>query len=225
MNIFNFFIKSILDFLFNDCIVCEEETKFYGEICDKCFNSMEKWPQGKNSSVCFICDRKDICCCDFQSFIPFIYMGLIAKMVLQLKYSQKSYLAEIFAKLIVENTGISDLPRDNLVLVSIPVSRKRLFTREYNQSVLLAEELGKILNIPSYHFVFKKTKNYNQQNKTKEERQKNSKSLEINSIQGILGQNILLVDDIIASGSTISRCTNLLKPLCKSINIVAIAKS
>ena len=71
----------------------------------------------------------------------------------------------------------------------------------------------------------KKTKNYNQQNKTKEERQKNSKSLEINSIQGILGQNILLVDDIIASGSTISRCTNLLKPLCKSINIVAIAKS
>ncbi|MFN9115349.1 MAG: hypothetical protein ACK5XN_35285, partial [Bacteroidota bacterium] len=95
----------------------------------------------------------------------------------------------------------------------------------YNQSVLLCNSLSKIFKAQTNHFAFKKNQNTSQLNKNFLEREINSKSIEISDISQIINKNVCVVDDLVASGSTINRCCNLISPYVKSVFFTTIAKS
>jgi predicted amidophosphoribosyltransferase len=136
------------------------------------------------------------------------------------KYYNYSYLASFFANEILKTYSISS----NLKFVPIPISKTKLLWRGYNQSFLLAKELARITNGTVEPMVLK-TNTFNfMKNLNLEERLCKSYAMTINNLSGIIGEDIVIVDDIVASGSTIQRAIYLLKPYVNNIYIVAIAK-
>ena len=109
----------------------------------------------------------------------------------------------------------------------VPISRKRLKTRGYNQCYLIAKEISKILNINLENDVLVKKKN----NKVQSTLNKNEREKNVQSVYKLLNKNkvknkkILLIDDIYTTGSTVNECS---KELCvagaKVVDIFTIAK-
>jgi competence protein ComFC len=212
-------LQIFLDKIFNDCLLCENEAKNFNNLCSFCFSSLEKY------HGCFLCPLNEICSCEFKAFIPFFYNEPIRNLVLKFKYNQKFFLADFFAEMIYENTKIRSFCDENTIFVSIPTTISRLFSRSYNQSVLLSKSLAEIFQAKSEHFIFKKEKYTTQTEKNSSERFYNAQSFTINDVSPILNQNVCIVDDIIASGNTILKCIDLLKPFAKKIFIASVAKT
>ena len=53
----------------------------------------------------------------------------------------------------------------------------------------------------------------------------NSKYIQVNNIKDIVGKDVCIVDDVIASGSTIERCYELIQEYVNSVSILSIAKT
>ena len=111
----------------------------------------------------------------------------------------------------------------------MPTSRRKLIERTYNQAQIIAQEISNLRNFKIDPFIFQKTKKTSQQYATLEERRSNALSIELWKPE--LYQKIIIVDDLIASGSTISRCYNLLRQYYvlhnyeAEISFAALAKS
>lgn len=208
--------KKILDFFFNDCINCGLEATEHKGLCEKCKEDIELF------HGCFNC-KQIFCCCEFKSFIPFVYKNCIRNLILRFKYSKQIYLGDIFAKMILDNINIKIDHR--AVLIPVPISRSKMFSRTYNQSVILCKSISLLTGAPIAYFTFKKTKNTSQKGQSYDNRIANAINIELDDISKVINKNVFIIDDVIASGSTVKRCSSLLQNICLSVNVIAIAKS
>jgi len=98
------------------------------------------------------------------------------------------------------------------VLVPVPLHPRRLRSRGYNQSHLLAKEAGKLLDLPVREDLLKRAKDSSPQveARSREQRRANvAGSFEADA--GAEGLSILLVDDVATTGSTLMACAAALK--------------
>ncbi len=108
----------------------------------------------------------------------------------------------------------------NYYLVPMPSSKLDDEKRGFNHVV----ELFKVLNLPFLN-VLKKTKKHKQSNLSFEERKSVINFLEVENGEKIEGKNILLVDDICTTGSTLKAAIKLISPYKpRKIQILVIAK-
>jgi ComF family protein len=146
------------------------------------------------------------------------------KVIHAFKYHDKTGLAKVFAKLILQRYGPEVFNAD--LIAPVPMHKlKRLF-RLYNQSHILAKEIAKLLKKPLQPDLLIKSKwTQPQASLSKLEREKNlSNSLKFNTRYSIKGKNILLVDDVLTTGTTVTKCTKLLKHAgANSIYVLTIA--
>lgn len=99
------------------------------------------------------------------------------------------------------------------VLVPIPLYKTKLKKRGYNQSEILSQELAKRFSFPIQNLL-KRTKNTKAQfGLNRKEREKNIKNAFIlkSSIINLKSKNVLLIDDLATTGSTLSEAANVLK--------------
>ena len=99
--------------------------------------------------------------------------------------------------------------------------------RGYNQSLLIAREISRYLNIELQTNCLLKTKNIIEQSKlNKEQRMQNIKNVyKLKNEQILTNKKILLIDDIFTTGSTVNECSKILrqaKP--KMIDVLVLAK-
>lgn len=114
------------------------------------------------------------------------------------------------------------------VITSVPLHKKRLKKRGYNQSRLLAKEIGKLMGISYEDLLLKQKNNKIQHTLNRKERIKNVKNAyRVIDKSMVKGKNILIIDDIITTGYTLGECCKMLRnakanlivcgTLCKSI--------
>lgn len=120
-----------------------------------------------------------------------------------------SLLAETFA------TMIKNRPEDSSqwILIPVPITQKRFRERGYNQAELLATYFSKSFHLALEKNVLYKTKHTHKQGtaKSKEERTQNIiGSFGIKHPECIEGKNIILIDDITTTGSTLVEIRELL---------------
>lgn len=124
---------------------------------------------------------------------------------------------------------VSNLLDSKFCLVPIPLHKKRLRDRGFNQAELIAEILSRHLNLPLEKGVLKRTRDTKSQIKMKnaKERQENVKnSITVREGHGLPQyQNIILVDDIYTSGGTVKEAVKALRPRTKNITAFVIAKT
>jgi len=114
------------------------------------------------------------------------------------------YLSNMLGRKIVEH----DLFRSVDLIVPVPLHPLKRWKRGFNQAAIVAEELGAIMGgIHVDKRALKRRKNTSSQTiKDREEREASvSKAFCLNKTQ-IAGRHILLVDDVLTSGATISAC-------------------
>ncbi len=157
----------------------------------------------------------------------FNYHGRIRRKIIQYKFSEKSFLYKMFLKIILKNKKTYRFSKKYDIIISVPISKKRLGKRGYNQSELIARELAKNLNIKYEKNVLIKLKdNKTQSTLGKKQRQENVKNVYEVKNEGIIkNKNIIIFDDIFTTGSTVNECSKILKQNgAKYIGIITIAK-
>lgn len=99
------------------------------------------------------------------------------------------------------------------VVLAVPLTWKRLLNRGYNQCRVLAKPLAKILGKPCPPFVMKRVNAPRQQARlSEEERRKNVVgTFAVRRPEVVRGKVVLVVDDVMTTGSTLSECARVLK--------------
>ncbi|MEW6542646.1 MAG: ComF family protein [Nitrospirota bacterium] len=127
-----------------------------------------------------------------------------------LKYRGKVALAATLGDLM--GTAMDQLPAFDL-LVPVPLHPTRLKEREFNQSLLLADRLNRRLRLPlSYDNLLRVRRTDPQTELTRSARLKNlRRAFAVRRPGDIEGKRILLVDDVLTTGTTVNECAKALR--------------
>jgi len=215
------------------CFSCQKEGTY---LCDDCRSLLDisefdyclcsKNPirilTGQKSGKCQRCQAKLLS--GLFSALPYKEKTLTRKLIYQFKYQPYlKDLAKTLASILIEHFVLSGKNTDeiweNSVLIPVPLDKKKLKIRGYNQSEELAKELAKVLKVPVVSNVLIKIKSTKPQMElSKEEREKNlENAFEIypsghkQNPEKISGKKVFLVDDVYTTGSTMQECAKTLK--------------
>jgi ComF family protein len=154
-----------------------------------------------------------------MSFLRFTKQGVSQKLLHQLKYKNKPEIGIELGRIygyILDQQGFKN-SWDYVVPVPLhPLKQKR---RGYNQSEQFALGLSEILGVPVLNALQRNQFTETQTSKSRLERIKNvSEVFEVNKNVMIQSKKLLLVDDVMTTGATLTSCANIL--LSKDAGIV-----
>lgn len=133
----------------------------------------------------------------------------------------------ITKNIILNNKNAFQIINGYDIIIPVPISKKRLKERGYNQSELIAKQISQNMQIKIETKCLYKNKNITAQSSlNKEEREENIKDAYIiKNKEKILNKKVLLFDDIYTTGSTANECCEILKQAKPNkIGVMTIAK-
>lgn len=191
------------------CRTCWESTKIFGDsdvLCIKCGMFLAELPVN-SESTCKQCEDHDY---DFaRAAGP--YERALAATVLYLKQTPnvpltaKTYIVEAFERV--------EMPSEFSV-IPVPLSKRRFLERGFNQASLLAKVISSHTGrrFDEHSLARKKDTPMHRAAMDRKAREATVQNVfEVVRPGLIVGQNILLVDDLMTSGSTASQCAKALK--------------
>jgi ComF family protein len=156
-----------------------------------------------------------------------IYDGIILNAVHQFKYGRNLACGKALADLLAD-FDFPDLDWDIFdVMIPVPLHIRRLRTRGFNQSLILARALEKKHNIHVDFSLLKRRKlTLTQTGLDKKERQKNiQRAFEVTDPERIEAKNIILVDDVLTTGATANECAKILKKAgARQVGVITLAR-
>ena len=208
--------KTLLDFFFPPkCAFCGALLKSDGDgICETCRREL---PVTGDKKLKF----------DFISFAaaPFYYEGVVRQALLRYKFQGVPARGRVYGRLIAEEL-IRRGETDFDLLTWVPLSRKRERRRGYDQARILAESAGERLGLPVARTLLKGRHTPPQSRiRTKEARSANvSGCFQTTDANTAAGKRVLLIDDILTTGATVSECARVLMLSgAESVSAAAVA--
>ncbi len=172
--------------------------------------------------LCTTCAKKKR---PFQrAYVPFVYKDAVRSSILGFKFGGKRARAVTFAAYMLLKMRAQGAERPD-VITFVPLHFIRLGMRGYNQAALLAYALGDMLDVPALPLLRKKHHTPPQSKRSKRERQNALRdAFSFRKEADIRGKRILLIDDVITTGATLSACARILRQNgAKHIEIATIA--
>lgn len=143
----------------------------------------------------------------------FLYDGHVRDLIHTFKYNRRTYLRKALALLTLD--GIGELLTDKQLdlIVPVPLHRSRLRQRGFNQAVLLGRVLAHNLTLPMAPDALVRIRATEPQIElSAAARRENVKgAFAINRPDCVVGKRILLLDDVMTTGSTMNECAKELK--------------
>lgn len=218
----NISIDFFMDLIFPKfCLGCGAENSYLCQSCSQTLkiNHFPFCPMCKNGLVDFIRCSKHKPCATF-CLSPFSYdNNLIKNLLHKYKYEFIKDIGYDLANFMIESINKSKLfsysaiKLTGFLIVPVPLHKKRLVWRGFNQSEILARKISEKLNI-EFAEALKRIKNTKPQIEMADEkqRQENIKDAFIceNPLE-IKNKIIILVDDMITTGATLEECAHVLK--------------
>jgi len=234
-------IANILNFCFPPrCLSCKKIVNGADGLCPECFAKISfiSEPLCRKCGRPFEFDGIDAAgglCRSCQHHPPpwkkliavTVYDDFSRRLILPLKHADETGHAKLLS-LIMASVGWELLAKADM-LIPVPLSRQRLFMRMYNQSALLALAIGRRIRKPAATSLLlrQSRKTDGQKGLTREEREANVKdAFKVADHAAIKGKNIVLIDDVVTTGATLSACTRTLKSAgAKSVSCLVFAKA
>ena len=133
-------------------------------------------------------------------------VGPTREMIHHLKYSGFIEIADMLAELMVQRIKRENMPKETL-LIPVPLHKSRQSERGFNQSELLAKYISKKTNIPYKNGLLRNKSTPTQVSLTGVERRANLDGVFTCTDKRLIrGKNILLVDDVTTTYSTLNEC-------------------
>jgi len=185
------FLKSIFSPLLSlffpaSCLICEDYLNDELFVCKTCLSNLQLH---KNS--------------DSEYIAVFQYDNSIKKLIFELKYNSRPEIGQILGKEAAKHL-IEMFQNENIVLLPVPLHKKRLRKRGYNQSLHIAKGFSETLNIPVTEELIQRRKNNISQTKIdSSDRQKNVSGI-FQFTEPSLNKDVFIVviDDLITTGAT-----------------------
>lgn len=217
--------KFLLDLFFpKKCLGCGKAGAY---ICDNCVNKIEL---GKNNR-CPFCGKivpDSLICqkCREKHFLDRLIWAvpysnpLIKELIRIFKYHYIKELARPLAQLLIKSLeNIS-----NIVIVPIPLHERRLKERDFNQAELLAKEIAEHYSLPLETGILKRKRAVTPQAQIKDHKTRKtnikgifeispefSKKCVAENKNLLKNKTIILIDDVITTGATLSEAAQVLK--------------
>lgn len=202
------------------CPVCDGITGWRGEkICPGCRDRLvllrEPWCMrcgrrlSEEEEYCSECRRKKHIFLRGRALYDYAHA---AEAIYRFKYGGRREYADYFGEQICLYLGdfIRSVNPDGLV--PVPLHRRRMAARGYNQAELLAKAVGRRMKLPVYSKMLVRVKNTVPQKKLNpEERQNNLKKAFIMGRNDVKLKTVIVVDDIYTTGTTIDEAARVLK--------------
>lgn len=209
-------INEIVNVFYPDdvkCVICGREIRpnRYG-LCDKCSFDL-------NENYCLRCGRHKVGIGDFcgecadqtmhfdEARSSVVYDDDAKSVIWRLKYGSAKYLARTMAQYLLDTLLTTDWEFDCFTFV--PIHKKRARKRGYNQAELLAQALSDLTTTPCILLLQKTVETKNQARLSRDER--------ITNLAGSFAPvttppaHVVLVDDVLTTGSTVGECAKVLK--------------
>lgn len=160
------------------------------------------------------------------AYLQFVREGRVQNLLHQLKYRGTSEIGEVLGKWFGNDLAASGYRKEFDLIVPVPLHRKKQQKRGYNQSACFASGLAAALHLPwTDKVLVRKINSGTQTNKNRPERWNNVASAFVVAHAGpIQGKRVLLVDDVLTTGSTLEACARiLLEAGCSEVSVATIA--
>ncbi len=196
MNMIFFLVNKLLNLIFPiECLICEKQG------LDICLGCIEKLQPPKKQNFPWIVSLGNYHDKNMETIMRHI------------KRQPNERAADILAKAFSDM--ILNRPTDpaSWIIIPIPIYKTRFRERGYNQSELLAKSIAKQFGFIISVRTLKKIRHTKKQgtSKSKEERMHNiANSFSITTNKHIMNKNIILIDDIATTGSTLSEARKTL---------------
>ncbi len=207
------------------CMGCNDITLEKIPFCKKCMLEFTNLVGGECPSCKH--DKTDcVCMGSRKSKFLFYYGSPLSKHIIaSLKYRMTAEKADYFGKLLA--TQVPHNARLDAIVYP-PRSSKNKRKYGYDQSEMLATALGKEVGVPCVCAIKRKTR-YTKEQKllSAEQRIKNVKGAFLIDQEKSIGlRNVILVDDVMTTGATVSECASLLrKSGVTRVYVITVAKT
>lgn len=161
-------------------------------------------------------------------YAAFVYGGAIAEAVTRFKYGDRPDLARPLGDLLRGALGPHARELGGVVVVPVPLHASRLAERGYNQSVLLARRCFRGAHVPLAPCALRRVRDTPRQATL-------DRAARLENVQGafvvtsereIRGRDVLLVDDVVTTGSTLRGCAGaLLVGGARSVRTAVLARA
>lgn len=214
------------------CPVCENisDVFYHSPICSLCWSGIKRY-DGPSCRICarpFSSEYADVCGECMKKIPPFskvlsygLYEGVLAEAINTLKFHGIKRLSRPLGSLLLN----LDLPEIDGA-VAVPLGIKRLRERGFNQALLIARVVSKEIEIPlMMDILLKKKETPPQIGLSARERLSNLKNA-FEAKGNIEGMRLLLVDDVMTTGATVTECSKqLIKAGAKEVIVLTLARS
>ena len=141
-----------------------------------------------------------------------------ANILYELKYKSHPEIGEVMGRMMAKELQSSGFFDEIDGIIPVPLAKKRLRQRGYNQSLEIAHGISEMTGLPIYNKVVRRNAfEGSQTNKGRWERNENVEGVfELKDATAIQGKHILIVDDVVTTGATVIACA---QELCKAGSI------
>lgn len=188
------------------CSLCQSDRASQISVCQDCWQLLPWLKQHIHRQ-------------EMQIQVAAYYQYPLDRMIQQFKYEQQLHYLPLF------NHMLSQLKFPKVqAIVPMPISQQRLIERGYNQALLLAEHLAKQLNVPIWQPILRQDQQH-QKGLNRLERLSNiEQQFVIQAPSKVRYRRVLIVDDVITTGSSIQALQTKLQQLgCQQIHAVCLA--
>ncbi len=149
------------------------------------------------------------------SAFTFVKKGKVQRLIHELKYNGNTKVGELMGIELGKEIDKIEITDKVDVVVPVPIHKKKLKQRGYNQSVFIAIGVAKVLTCEINTTLLKRAeRSESQTKKSKYERWENvGSAFTLTDANQYKGKHILLVDDVVTTGATLEACCKKLKEI------------
>lgn len=193
---------AIVDDVDSFCTDCWRKLEFLQGGCERCGLPLK----GTEAETCGACLAQPPRLDRIRAAVA--YDDISRSIALRLKYGRKIALARTMSRYMRPLVG--ELPSDAL-LVPVPLHRRRLWSRGFNQSAIVARELSRRTGIPVAVDALRRTRATPPLKGMGMRQRRRTVAGAFRSTMDLRGQTVILVDDVLTTGSTANACARVLK--------------